>query len=272
MARKHARPLPAPGDAFVMPLADGRFGVCRVLRAGPTEDPQALGAGCVLVGATAWIGTAPPDPADPQLRSLLVLEHHRWDRHLQILWVGEPPPATFRRLGVIAPSREEQRLESNSFGGWENFALQVLLQWRWDHDRKALLAEEEKERQQEELARQEAASRPDPRLLALSWESLRQEKMFAGWQGYVEPEKLRGSRKIMRQVIDALEALGPEPPEWAVLDVLRRCVERFNELDEETDGFIYTIEREDICERLYDLIQLTGLEGLDEVADRWRDW
>ena len=96
--------------------------------------------------------------------------------------------------------------------------------------------------------------------------------MFAGWQGYVEPAQLRGSRKIMRQAIDALEALGPEPPEWAVLDVLRRTVERFNELEDETDGFIDTIEREDICERLSDLVHLTGLEGLDELADYWRDW
>jgi hypothetical protein len=272
MAKKRTRRLPNPGEAFAMPLADGRFGVCRVLRSGPTEDPDALGAGCVLVGATAWIGTAPPDPADPQLRSLLVLKHHGWGRHLQILWCGEPPPATFRRLGVIEPSREEQQLECNSFAYWDNFPLQVLLQWRWDHDREALLAEEETERQQEELARQEAASRPDPRLLALSWESLRNEKLFAGWQGYVQLGQLRGSRKIMRQAIDALEALGPEPPEWAVLDVLRRTVEHFNALDEETDHFIDTIEREDICERLYDLVHLTGLEGLDEVADCWRDW
>jgi hypothetical protein len=57
-----------------------------------------------------------------------------------------------------------------------------------------------------------------------------------------------------------------------VLDILRRTTERFNELDEATDHFINTIEREDICERLSDLVHLTGLEGLDELADYWRDW
>jgi hypothetical protein len=65
-------------------------------------------------------------------------------------------------------------------------------------------------------------------------------------------------------------------PEFAELPplryALRRTVERFNEPDEETGGFIDTIEREDICERLYDLVHLTRLEGLDEVADSWRDW
>src|SRR5262249_47605319 len=162
----------------------------RVLRAGPTEDSDTVGAGCALVGAAAWIGTAPPDPADPHLRSLLRLEHHSWGGQLEVNWVGEPPPATFRPLGMIEPSRQEQRLECHSFGGWENFPVQVLLQWRWDHEREALLAEEEKERQQEELARQEAASRPDPRLVALSWESLRKERLFDGWRGYVEPEQL----------------------------------------------------------------------------------
>jgi hypothetical protein len=52
-----------------------------------------------------------------------------------------------------------------------------------------------------------------------------------------------------------------------------RCVQRFNDLDQIWEyHWILTIEREDICEELRDLIALCGYDGWEEEWIRGRDW
>jgi hypothetical protein len=72
--------------------------------------------------------------------------------------------------------------------------------------------------------------------------------------------------------LDALIALGPEASRQAALGVLRRCVEWFNELDKADKPFIWTMEREELCDILYEIGGLCGLDSGDEWVDQWRDW
>jgi hypothetical protein len=46
-------------------------------------------------------------------------------------------------------------------------------------------------------------------------------------------------------------------------------VERYNELD---DGFICTIEREELCDILYELGDFCGLDSEEDWVDEWREW
>jgi hypothetical protein len=52
-------------------------------------------------------------------------------------------------------------------------------------------------------------------------------------------------------------------------EILRQCVERYNELDE---GFICTIEREELCDILYKIGECCGPDSEDDRVDEWRDW
>ena len=71
--------------------------------------------------------------------------------------------------------------------------------------------------------------------------------------------------------IDALIALGPDAPEPALIDEIQHCVQRFNDLDED-EGFIETIEREDICEAIDRMADLIGLDDYGEALEGGRDW
>jgi hypothetical protein len=272
VSRRSSPSLPVRGDTFVMPLADGRLGACRVLRSAEAHEDNFTEPDSLLVAATPWIGTESPDLGEPLLRSILVLNHHNWDNSALLHWVSGPPPKTFRHLGNIPPSARQEEPSSFAFSSWESFPLQVLLQWRWDHDRAAVLAEDEQRARELELAQQQATAQANLRRATLTYAQLRKERPFQGWEGYVAPDILRAARRLFRDTIDALVALGPEPLEAAVLDVLRHCIERFNELDEEHDHFIGTIEREDICEHFDELVHVSGLEDYDDLVDRWRDW
>jgi hypothetical protein len=135
--KRNKLPLPPAGAAFAVPLADGRFGVCRVLRQNTAEELKRHGADCRLVAGSAWIGDRVPDVRHPMLRPILHLTHHAWKNRPQMLWVSDPPPEDFIPLGAIEPSPEEQSQECYASGGWESCRIQSLAQWRWDHDREA---------------------------------------------------------------------------------------------------------------------------------------
>jgi hypothetical protein len=75
--------------------------------------------------------------------------------------------------------------------------------------------------------------------------------------------------KNLADTLDALIALGPKGSVKDSKDVLRRCIERYNELDE---GFICTIEREELCDILYEIGDLCGLGSEGDWVDEWRDW
>src|SRR5262245_17129236 len=113
------RPLPSVGDVFLMPLADGQLGVCRVLGA------NGRGAKCdFLVAASPWVGTEPPILSDPALREVLVQSRFSFQNEPATAWViDKEPPEQFRRIGAIAPTDQELRAESNCLSTWDAFAI-----------------------------------------------------------------------------------------------------------------------------------------------------
>ena len=101
-------------------------------------------------------------------------------------------------------------------------------------------------------------------------DAFREQPLFTDWEGVVPPDVLEASRRIMLETAAKLKALGPQPRD-AVLDVLRKCVEAFNRLDE-VRAWIETIEREDLCTMVDQLATLAGIDDADDVAGEWRDW
>ena len=270
--KKTAVILPAPGEAFLMPLADGRFGVCRVLRHSSAAELKYQGVLSALVAPSTWIGAEPPDIDDPQLGAILLLNHHAWKNDPAILWVSEPVPESFRRLGRIEPSETEKQMPCAASGGWGTFPLQLHLQWRWDHDREAVLKEDEiknqeKARQYEEMLAKEAECKA-----GLKLQRLMKKKRFAEWKKHVAVEWVVECEEVFRATVDALIKLGAPPKKRPVLAVLKQCVEALNELDRRHDHFITTVEAEDLCREFDDLAAAVGLTDSEGLADRWRAW
>jgi hypothetical protein len=65
MAREKTPKLPATGDTFAFPLADGRFSACRVLLDATSAEARWRGSPVVFVAVSAWTGSEiPSGPMD----------------------------------------------------------------------------------------------------------------------------------------------------------------------------------------------------------------
>jgi hypothetical protein len=98
---------------------------------------------------------------------------------------------------------------------------------------------------------------------------LRERRFFANWDEFVTPERVAASEASVHRLIDDLIALGPGLSEDAARAAVDACVQRFNALDD--DGWICTIEREDIYEQVGRAIDLCGFEYGEEWVSE-RDW
>lgn len=100
----------------------------------------------------------------------------------------------------------------------------------------------------------------------------RRQRSFANWDDFLESELVARSDESVWQLIDGLISLGAEATREQVQAKIDECVRRFNQLDQSCkDSWICTIEREDIGEVLWELIDLCGFHGSEEwLAER--DW
>jgi hypothetical protein len=93
-------------------------------------------------------------------------------------------------------------------------------------------------------------------------------RYFERWDGFVAAERIAASEAALGQLADDLAALGASPDADAARQAVGRCVQRFNELD---NGWICTIEREDIGDCIHDLVTGCGLDWDEEWLED-ADW
>jgi hypothetical protein len=275
MATKKKPNLPPAGTAFAFPIGDGRYSVCRVLLDNSSEQSKSLrfSTDPILVACSAWIGDGVPLPDDPELRPILRPTHHVWEGKPWVLWVYEEPPQDFFPLGLIDPTPEEQMLETTASGLWDAITIQPLMQWRWDHDRVAVLAEDAA-REREDFRRKEKTQLDrEAYLNSVTFEDLRSRVFFGSWERseYPPAKIIQASRDIMNHTIERLANLGPNPSEKARLAVLKQCIESFNQSDAKTH-WIETMERDDIYEEFEAIVFACGLRAHKDLADNWREW
>lgn len=72
----------------------------------------------------------------------------------------------------------------------------------------------------------------------------------------------------------ALGALPDKTSENEKLALFQDCVEALNAIDEDetVESTIDTDEREVLCDLLYEMGELVGLDADTEFVDIWRDW
>lgn len=260
--------FPQEGTVFLAPTTDGRISAGRVLK----REVQAKSP-LALIAATPWLSHELPALESPVLRETLMLNHHSWDNHKEQFWVSELMPSHFRVLGRIELTAEDLTASSNSYGGWNSVPHQALLQWRWDHDREALLidmAQEESNRSEE--TRKQAAIR-DRYLKTLTLDSLVDKNWFESWEEEDVPiadASIKESRSILRKLVNDF-ADTPKLTSAVAKRLLKQSVEEFNQLNS-TFQFIFTLEREDICDAYEQIMCAAKFPTLVDQIENWREW
>ena len=159
--------LPQPGDVFALEVSKGVEVLLRVV--------ASLGKSrCVVV----TMHSGPPldhAPSGAELFLAQPMAHHGWNRPMLGGWVVEPPPSALRALGEVPlrAGEAERVLHPETWVklpkktaalshkvlplcGWDVLLDDARLQWRWDHQRAAVLAEDA-QREREKRATFEAA-------------------------------------------------------------------------------------------------------------------
>jgi hypothetical protein len=201
-----------------------------------------------------------------------VLNHHNWKEQSEVLWVSTPPPKEFKLLGKIEVLPQDFKQTCNSFSSWDSLSIQVLAQWRWDNEREAVLAEDEKKKAVQAVQRNEEVQKRFEYLATISFSQLLSKDLFPTWVDYPPKQAGEGCKKIIRSFIQALDTAEKPLDLNSVADELKKCVEELNQFDSKNKNFIETVEREDLCEVLEDVLNAAKFPDLIEKIEEWKDW
>jgi hypothetical protein len=257
--------FPEDGTVFAVPLENGQIGVCRVIR------KKVDGVPCALVAVSDWIGNEPPQLNDSVVRRILIKNFLNWKNDPEIIWVLMPPPKEFRRLGIIEVLPEEKKMDSPWHGGW-NFPGKILTQWRWENDRKAVLAEYAEKNALESAKRKEAIQKRAKYLAEISFSELLEKDLFPTWDDYPPEAIKKGCEQIIQLFIRTLDTAKRPLTRNFVTKELKKCIEELNQFDSKNNNFIETVERDDLCEVLEEIVNAAKFPDLIEKVEDWKDW
>jgi hypothetical protein len=103
----------------------------------------------------------------------------------------------------------------------------------------------------------------------MTLEQLRQKDYFADWGQ--SADIISKAKQIVLETIQNMRLLESDSDYDDKAEIIIDAVLRFNDLNEDNDNFIETIERESICQSLLTVAQAVGLEP-DEDLLKDRDW
>ena len=276
--------LPQAGDVFALEVSKGHDVVLRVVASlGDTR--------CVVVTkhSAATLKSAPKAKAVFEVQPH---SHHHWNRPVLGGWVNAPPPPEVRLLGNLAVRAEEPervlhpetwvKLPKKAPGmaekvvplsTWSTITEQARRQWRWDHEREAVLAEDAKN----ELAQQakfkeaiEAQAKKNEALKKKGVKGLAKTRFFASWKGEVPAPMIKDAEALMREAVISLEGRSAAQATRR----LTQLVKAFNKLDGQHDKTFDTIEREDIMDAISTVALACGVsdDDFEEKIDAERDF
>jgi hypothetical protein len=287
----------APSQADSQPAAGSLFG----FRTSPFSEysPSDTGryaafkilgsnADVVTVAVLEGIWTTPPTYSEASASPILREQRFTSAGRLAVFgvnaeWWNTEELKEVAFLGTVPLSDDERKIAKRLENGEPGSSYSTLNyanyhaegEWRWSHDRDALMAEVEKVKAKNEAARAAQEERYQNRLRHLTWDQLLAETPFSGWTPsppFPPDEFIAAARDVIHDACRDLKALGPKPRKAEVRAVLKRCVTWFNEADARFDGVIETEEREDICAVLEEMAFVARQKSLVDEIDTWREW
>jgi len=109
-------------------------------------------------------------------------------------------------------------------------------------------------------------------------EELKNNKPTAAWQQRMEDdeiftvENIKATDEILDTYINRLEGSVDKVSEQDILEYVQEIVIGLNELNEQFDYFIETLEREELCEFIIKAANAAGLETEEDITEEWREW
>jgi hypothetical protein len=236
--KKTIEESPRPGDVFAMLLTKSkRWMVARVLRVVGRVDEDKYATRWNIAGYEPLFDSR-PTLAEAKKTLVLPSPRHRRD----VVSTGDDKPKGLLLLGNLPPSKEEDKLEVNTYASWT--AIRPL---------EELLASPR--------AKPQAPAKP-PTLTTIAL-----PKLFVHWKDRIGSAEVARCRKIVGDLTKRLQsAEGPTEKRTALVE----AVKRFNAVD----SFIETTEREELCELFGSLGASAGLapKAVERLVDEHRDW
>lgn len=86
------------------------------------------------------------------------------------------------------------------------------------------------------------------------------------------PENIESTNKVLDAYINNLIKLGVNPKKKEIIHFVKDVVISINELNENNDYFIETMEREELCEYIIQAANIAGLQTYEDITEPWREW
>jgi hypothetical protein len=251
-----------PGELWLLPVKPGRVVVLRVL---------AVHEGWRGLVLTRWEGPREEATRARLRASRKVFErqpatHTGRPRPLLGAWVEGDAPAPFERLGVTALKPDEQHLLIHpqvwlglsprrqadagkvlAVARWSQLETDVRRQWRWDHEREALLKDEADRRARDLEGLKQALDAQAARRRKLEQEGLAGlagHRFFDAWDGAAPEALVTEAEALMVLALRTLEGRTPA----RALPVLVALLGEFSHLDEAHGHTFDETEAEDVLE------------------------
>ena len=109
-------------------------------------------------------------------------------------------------------------------------------------------------------------------------EELKNNKQTAVWQQRMEDdeiftaENIKATDEILDTYMNRLEGSLDKMSEQDILEYVQEIVIGLNELNEQFDYFLETLEREELCEFIIKAANAAGLETEEDITEEWREW
>ena len=109
-------------------------------------------------------------------------------------------------------------------------------------------------------------------------EELKNNKPTAAWQQRMEDdeiftaENIKATDEILETYMNRLKGSVDKMSEQDILEYVQEIVIGLNELNEQFDYFIETLEREELCEFIIKAANAAGLETEEDITEEWREW
>jgi hypothetical protein len=113
-----------PGDALFIPLSDATYSVSKVIRTDTSRSHP------VLIGATSWYGTTPPQADNESLSKPLILSMVGAITPYRA-WIQGDPPDSVCKVGRLPITQEEATVDPPVFKQWGPFISSLVAQWKW---------------------------------------------------------------------------------------------------------------------------------------------
>jgi len=186
----------------------------------------------------------------------------------------QPDLQEFTLIGSLPLTEQEILLGENnsSYSAWCFASLDAEGEWRWEHDKETLLAEDVLQKEENERRKQAEKARFENRLSKLTWEKLLAVDCFERWKESppFPPQAFKDAlRKRINLSISELQSLEGKYPRAKVRKILKSLVNDIAALDQKFDFVIETEEREDIYNVFDDITFLSKQRVLMKEIPDW---